>query len=252
MTTEIQKSGGDRKAATKQKMCDFECELRIVDAGGGDALPNSSCQDNMTDDCSTTNNENNNSNEEELTQTKLHLIKHKTISSGKCIQRNSEAEDGFLSTSPDSANEEPILKSGQLNEIVSTQSLVSSPGIYECSNPKDCVSVQNILESFKAPLSQEQAWALIFQTISVYRRIAAAGKRRVFNDLEIPDTGKNLNLHPDGTVHCSWTDAERQQKEQKLRQQLQRQQQQQDKCEGKFIRHPCIHIQISFLRFIIL
>ncbi|KAI8114994.1 Protein spire [Lucilia cuprina] len=239
MTTEIQETFGDHMStATKQKMSEeLASNQRAVDEGGGDGpqnLPSSktTCNDAGAHESSSSSN-NNEEDEQQQQQTKLSITKAKPIIKGKCHQTtaaHSDAEDGFLSTSPDSANEELLSKPNDSMESANnglTTSLTQPTSICACNNPMGCVSVKNILESFKAPLSEEQAWALIYQTITLYRRIAAAGKRHIFNELEIPEAVDNLSLHSDGTVHCSWSEAERKKKEQKMRQQQQRQQQQQ-------------------------
>lgn len=133
----------------------------------------------------------------------------KRSDSFKCVT-SIEAENCFLSTS-DSGNS------------VSPKTCDSSmlPSICVCTNPANCVTLKNILDSFKAPLSEEQAWAIIYQMIKLYRVTALNckqnGKLRIFSDLEAPESLINLNLHPDGTVHCSWSSNEIKQKQQKLR-----------------------------------
>uniref|UniRef100_A0A1A9WMD2 KIND domain-containing protein n=1 Tax=Glossina brevipalpis TaxID=37001 RepID=A0A1A9WMD2_9MUSC len=145
------------------------------------------------------------------------------------IYQNSDSEDGFLSTSPDSLSSEQIPKAGH-HTLTHDNVCVPRvpPPICLCTNSSGCVNLKNILESFKAPLSEEQAWAVIYQYISMYQRVAAAGEQYIFNNLEIPDTLDNMNLHRDGTVHCSWSEAERKEKERKMQEQ---QRQQQDRSE---------------------
>ena len=154
-----------------------------------------------------------------------------------------EETDGFLSTSPDSANGETLPRSlhsaacsskmqpsgsskGGLQLEAShnigdssPSSPIMPPPVYLCTNSKNCVSLKIIVDSFKAPLSEEQAWALIFQLISMYRRFVSSElPRHVFNDLEIPDSMDNISLHSDGSVHCSWSDEEWKKKELKMKQ----------------------------------
>lgn len=77
-----------------------------------------------------------------------------------------------------------------------------------CSkNGGQCITMTNILECFKTPLSEEQAWALIYQFVSLYRMVSLK-RRRYFNELEIPTSLDNLCLHRDGTVHCTWPEDE--------------------------------------------
>lgn len=179
-----------------------------------------------------------------MLDSKLTCSKAKAINGGKKCQQQllqtSDAEEGFLSTSPDSANEELLLsstaKSGELTTDHTSNCAnghsgsnsntppLPPPFIYTCNNPKDCVNIKHILESFKAPLSEEQAWALLFQFISLYRRVAATGQRHIFNDLEVPEAMDNMSLHRDGSVHCSWSEAERKKREQALRELRQHQQ----------------------------
>uniref|UniRef100_A0A1A9VXU5 KIND domain-containing protein n=1 Tax=Glossina austeni TaxID=7395 RepID=A0A1A9VXU5_GLOAU len=157
----------------------------------------------------------------------LKILCHKTKrSTGK--YQNSDSEDGFLSTSPDSVSSEQMPKVGPHDNVRAPR---VPPPICLCTNPSGCVSLKNILESFKAPLSEEQAWAVIYQYISMYRSVATTGEQHIFNNLEIPDTLANMNLHRDGTVHCSWSETERKDKERKMQEQ-QRQQQEQS---GKLI-----------------
>ncbi|XP_037811327.1 protein spire isoform X2 [Lucilia sericata] len=239
MTTEIQETFGDHMStATKQKMSEeLANNQRAVDEGGGDGPQNLPSTKTTCNDAGAHESSSSNDNNEEEQQTKLSFTKAKPIINGKCHQTtaHSDAEDGFLSTSPDSANEELLSKPSDSTESTNnglTTSSAQPTSICACNNPMGCVSVKNILESFKAPLSEEQAWALIYQTITLYRRIAAAGKRHIFNELEIPEAVDNLSLHRDGTVHCSWSEAERKKKEQKMRQQQQRQQQQEEQSGG--------------------
>lgn len=141
---------------------------------------------------------------------------------------NSDTEEGFLSTSPDSNQGEQSLH-GKCNGSSSTTLIATSgstnavvpmpPPVCLCTNPENCVTLKEILDSFKSPLSEEQAWALLYQFMVLYRQVAAAGQRHIFSDLEIPEGIENLNLHRDGAVHCSWSDEERKEREQKIQQQ---------------------------------
>ncbi|XP_054743769.1 protein spire isoform X1 [Anastrepha obliqua] len=150
---------------------------------------------------------------------------------------NSDTEEGFLSTSPDSNNGEqlPHNKCNSASVTLTAESTMAAPmppPVCLCTNPESCVTLKNILDSFKSPLSEEQAWALLHQFMLLYRRVAATGQRHIFNDLEIPDGIENLNLHRDGAVHCSWADEERKVKEQKMQREKVLQQRQ-DKESGK-------------------
>ncbi|XP_075153614.1 spire type actin nucleation factor isoform X2 [Haematobia irritans] len=273
MTTEIQEIFGDQIKPHQQQTVNSNDGVgkdHTIDEGGGvdgysppiqetestasDNRPYAKINDAGAHECSSSSN-NNSNNANNIIDTKImnsnnsnNTSKAKTIN-GSGINGNtkkspsllqiSDAEEGFLSTSPDSANEELLLSKTrelQVNETSCTNSTTTlvgkdpkssstpplpPPSIYHCSNPKDCVNVKNILESFKAPLSEEQAWALIYQFASLYRQVAATGKRHIFNDLEIPESMDNVSLHRDGSVHCSWSVVERKQREEAIRQQQQ-------------------------------
>lgn len=82
-----------------------------------------------------------------------------------------------------------------------------SISIENCSNPEGCLSLLRILKSFNVPISEEQGWALIYQSVRLYRDIC----REQYNckgrlkDIRVPMSMDNLNLHKDGSVHVSFT-----------------------------------------------
>lgn len=82
-----------------------------------------------------------------------------------------------------------------------------SISIENCSNPEGCLSLLRILKSFNVPISEEQGWALIYQSVRLYRDIC----REQYNckarlkDVRVPTSMDNLNLHKDGSVHVSFT-----------------------------------------------
>ncbi|XP_059222125.1 protein spire isoform X2 [Stomoxys calcitrans] len=271
MTTEIQENFGDPIKPQQQSNISQNGKDQTVDEGGGGELEagkyppstfvtpeqnqqmlNTTTNDAGAHECSSSNNNNNNNDSKIMNcssnSSSSNNLAAKVIygsrSNGniKCpkLLQTSDGEEGFLSTSPDSANEELLLsKSGgelEPNEITTNSNTKNQlgicsvstlplppPSIYNCSNPKDCVNVKNILESFKAPLSEEQAWALLYQFISLYRRVAASVKRYVFNELEIPECMDNMSLHRDGSVHCSWSELERNKRQQAIQQREQAQ-----------------------------
>ncbi|CAD7079614.1 unnamed protein product [Hermetia illucens] len=71
-----------------------------------------------------------------------------------------------------------------------------------CKNSDGCVTLKDILKSFNAPISEEQAWALIYQTIKVYRDAYRRDDFRL-KDLCVPEDVENLCVHNDGSVHIS-------------------------------------------------
>lgn len=83
-----------------------------------------------------------------------------------------------------------------------------------CCDKDNCLSLDDILRSFNAPLSEEQAWSLIYQTVLLYRnfiRIEFIDKHTVSNSvhkksshrIKVPKSPRNLNIHKDGSVHIN-------------------------------------------------
>jgi hypothetical protein len=82
-----------------------------------------------------------------------------------------------------------------------------------CSDKDNCLSLNDILSSFNAPLSEEQAWSLIYQSVQLYRnfiRIEFIDKhtkkdatQKSSHRIKVPKSTKNLNVHKDGSVHIS-------------------------------------------------
>lgn len=82
-----------------------------------------------------------------------------------------------------------------------------------CSDKDNCLSLSDILRSFNAPLSEEQAWSLIYQSVQMYRnfiRIEFVDKhtkkdatQKSSHRIKVPKSTKSLNLHKDGSVHIT-------------------------------------------------
>ena len=82
-----------------------------------------------------------------------------------------------------------------------------------CSDKDNCLSLNDILRSFNAPLSEEQAWSLIYQSVLLYRnfiRVEFIDKhtkkdatQKSSHRIKVPKSTKNLNVHKDGSVHIS-------------------------------------------------
>lgn len=83
-----------------------------------------------------------------------------------------------------------------------------------CCDKDNCLSLDDILRSFNAPLSEEQAWSLIYQTVLLYRnfiRIEFVEKltkdkkdlKKSSHRIKVPKSPKNLNIHKDGSVHIN-------------------------------------------------
>lgn len=82
-----------------------------------------------------------------------------------------------------------------------------------CSDKDNCLSLSDILGSFNAPLSEEQAWSLIYQSVMLYRNFIRIefidkhtkkeSKKKSSHRIKVPRSTKNLNVHKDGSVHIS-------------------------------------------------
>jgi Kinase non-catalytic C-lobe domain len=86
-----------------------------------------------------------------------------------------------------------------------------------CCDKDNCLSLDDILRSFNAPLSEEQAWSLIYQTVLFYRNFiriefidkhtkkdsSATAANKSSHRIKVPKSPKNLNIHKDGTVHIN-------------------------------------------------
>lgn len=86
-----------------------------------------------------------------------------------------------------------------------------------CCDKDNCLSLDDILRAFNAPLSEEQAWSLIYQSVLLYRNFiriefidkntkrdsTTATKQKVSHRIKVPKSPKNLNIHKDGTVHIN-------------------------------------------------
>lgn len=152
-----------------------------------------------------------------------------------------ESEEGFLSTSPDSANGDVhahglglahtlthsqaelqqsgngsgcVESSNDVGVIISARQLLLQ-AFYQCSCVDQCVKLDNILDSFKAPLSEDQAWALVYQFTSLYHKVAVQAHRCAGDDYETQLPRQfELHLHRDGSVHFSGKDQQPQLKQQ--------------------------------------
>lgn len=89
--------------------------------------------------------------------------------------------------------------------------------ITHCSNPDGCVTLADILKCFNAAVSEEQAWALIYQSVRLYRDALHIGmnghddgngngnKQTTFDSrLRLPNAPRYFNVHKDGSVHVSF------------------------------------------------
>lgn len=83
-----------------------------------------------------------------------------------------------------------------------------------CSDKENCLSLDDILRSFNAPLSEDQAWSIIFQFIRLYRdyihfefidkrKNSESMSQKSLHRIKVPKSTKSLNIHRDGYVHIS-------------------------------------------------
>lgn len=84
-----------------------------------------------------------------------------------------------------------------------------------CCDKENCLSLDDILRAFNAPLSEEQAWSLIYQSVLLYRNFIriefidkhtkkdATAQKKVSHRIKVPKSPRNLNIHKDGTVHIN-------------------------------------------------
>ncbi|EDV99255.1 GH13128 [Drosophila grimshawi] len=154
-----------------------------------------------------------------------------------------EAEEGFLSTSPDSANGDahahthththththPHTQTHELQQqkcsgvgvgvggVVTTETPKSArqlllQAFHQCNSADQCVSLNNILDCFKAPVSEDQAWALIYQFTALYHRVATKALHCPSGEYEAQlPTRFELHMHRDGSVHFSGKKQQQQQ-----------------------------------------
>ncbi|XP_055371749.1 protein spire isoform X2 [Condylostylus longicornis] len=75
-----------------------------------------------------------------------------------------------------------------------------------CCNRDGCISLKDILSAFNAPISEEQAWALIFQLVKLYRDsiINAYTNGLRCCKVSVPNNLDNLSIHLDGSVHINY------------------------------------------------
>lgn len=76
----------------------------------------------------------------------------------------------------------------------------------KCSDPNICVTLESVLKSFNNAISEEQAWAILYQTLKIYRDFLnqTGFIRNRFHNLMVPVEAQSINLHKDGTVHFNF------------------------------------------------
>lgn len=75
-----------------------------------------------------------------------------------------------------------------------------------CSNQEICVTLESVLKSFNTAISEEQAWAVLYNTLKIYRTqlLSQQKEGHKFRNLPVPIDACHINLHKDGTVHFNF------------------------------------------------
>ncbi|XP_037957657.1 protein spire isoform X2 [Teleopsis dalmanni] len=132
----------------------------------------------------------------------LALQKFNCNSEGKSSQMmaNENSTETIDSTSP--TNSTDSSNTSDTSELT-VPSATRPNSIHGCANPEGCVTLQKILESFKSALSEEQAWALLYQYTAFYKNAAQLKNGCIFQMAEIPENIDQFHIQVDGAVHCS-------------------------------------------------
>lgn len=119
--------------------------------------------------------------------------------------------------SPDLQKNKTLIKMNPSSEKPEKPEKISTGKIQNClefcSDKDNCLSLYDILRSFNAPLSEEQAWSLIYQSVLLYRNFIhiefidkhtkKEAKQKSSHRIKVPKSTKSLNVHKDGSVHIS-------------------------------------------------
>lgn len=91
----------------------------------------------------------------------------------------------------------------------------SKQSVEMCENSETCINLLTVLKAFNSAISEEQAWAVLYQLTKLYReRIKPSNdpqkqqhQQQVngrFKDIFVPTELENFNLHKDGSVHVNF------------------------------------------------
>lgn len=88
--------------------------------------------------------------------------------------------------------------------------------IDHCEKREMCISLAEVLKSFNNPISEEQAWAVLYQFTKLYKAVlvqqqqqdqqqhkSGTSGHKFRKDIYVPSNLKNFNIHRDGTVHVN-------------------------------------------------
>lgn len=85
-----------------------------------------------------------------------------------------------------------------------------------CEKREMCISMADVLKSFNNPISEEQAWAVLYQFTKLYKTVfvqlqkeqqkahkTGTSGHKFRKDIYVPSNLKNFSIHRDGTVHVN-------------------------------------------------
>lgn len=72
--------------------------------------------------------------------------------------------------------------------------------VTDCDS-ENCIQLEEILKTFNSPISEDQAWALIYQSIRMYVNLIEKADEISLKELRVPVNTKNIKIHKDGLVH---------------------------------------------------
>jgi hypothetical protein len=129
------------------------------------------------------------------------------------------SKDATIDASMNSSEAGAAKNGGASSDLSTTKTNGNS--ISHCSDPDGCVTLADILKCFNSAVSEEQAWALIYQSVCLYRNalttaatfaatnidnnnLMDSGKHTMSPDTRLPSGPHNFNVHKDGSVHLSF------------------------------------------------
>lgn len=133
----------------------------------------------------------------------------KMENSNNCSENDTMSENNNKVISPTN----DVMKIDSKNDKTSTNlpSAKIKDCLEFCCDKDNCLSLDDMLRSFNAPLSEEQAWSLIYQTVLLYRNfihiefIDKHTKKdravKCSHRIKVPKSPRNLKVHKDGSIH---------------------------------------------------
>lgn len=115
-------------------------------------------------------------------------VKH--LKDNLTVSRQNKNNSTTTTTTPTSINDS--------NNVIGQRVM----SIDTCTDQMGCFSIMDILKLFNAAVSEEQAWALIYQSVYLYKDAFRQSKLN-YNNFVLPKSAENLHVHKDGTMHAS-------------------------------------------------